>query len=296
MTGRYCALPGRAAIEVRGRDAAAFLHGQLARALDVLVPGAAPLAAWLDSRGRVRALPRVVRLGEDRWLLSIERDVAEATASKLRMFVLRSAVTIAVGDYACGALVGTDDAGLLAVGLPAETPVDTAVTRGAAHAIRIGPVVWQLIGPAAALDDLGGALERGPASLAQRAEMALGIPAIGAAAADRYVAQMLNLDRLGAVTFDKGCYPGQEVVARVHNLGSVKRRARRYASSAAAPPAGAAVLTAAGEPVGEVVCAADAPVGSELLAVIDHAAADAELSVDGVPLRAEPLPFAVPSD
>ena len=295
MTGRYCALPGRTCIEVLGTDATAFLHGQLARSLDTLPLGAAPLAAWLDARGRVRALPRIVRLA-DRWLLSMERDLAERTASRLRMFVLRAAVTIAVRDDVCAALIGADDAALIAAGLAPATPVDTAVASGAVHAIRVGPVAWQLIGAPAALDRLAADLERGPTALAERAEMALGIPALTAAAAERYVAQMLNLDRLGAVAFDKGCYPGQEVVARVQNLGSVKRRLRRYSSSAAAPPVGAAVHTAAGDAVGEVVCAADAPVGSELLAVIENAAVDRELCIDGVLLREQPLPFAVPRE
>jgi folate-binding protein YgfZ len=295
MTGRYCPLPGRACIEVLGADASAFLHGQLARAVDILPVGAAPLAAWLDARGRVRALPRVVRLA-DRWLLLLERDLVERTASKLRMFVLRAAVTIAVRDDACAALIGADDAALTAAGLAAATPVDTAVTHGLLHAIRIGPVAWQLIGPPAALDGLAAAFEPGPAALAERAEMALGIPAVGAAVAEHYVAQTLNLDRLGAVAFDKGCYPGQEIVARVHNLGSVKRRLHRYSSDAGAPLVGAAVQTGAGAAVGEVVCAADAPVGSELLAVVDHSAVDRELLVDGAPLREQPLPFAVPRE
>jgi folate-binding protein YgfZ len=294
MTGRYCALPQRACIEVAGMDAATFLEAQLARAVDGLPEHGAPLAAWLDARGRVRTLPRVVRLA-DRWLLVTERDAAEQTAKKLRMFVLRSAVTVAVGDWACGALVGAEDPALAALGLPPETPADAALPLGTLHAIRIGPVLWQIVGAPVALDAFAAPLERAPASLAARAEMALGIPAIGAAAADRYVAQMLNLDRLAAVAFDKGCYPGQEVVARVHNLGSVKRRLRRYAGAAGAPLPGAAVV-AAGEAVGEVVCAADAPLGSELLAVVDHAAGGAELSVDGAPLRELPLPFDVPRE
>ena len=84
------------------------------------------------------------------------------------------------------------------------------------------------------------------------AEIRLGIPAITPAVAERFVAQMLNLDELGAVSFDKGCYPGQEVIARVHNLGGVKRRARRYAAPAAPPAPGAPVLAADAQ-VGEVV-------------------------------------------
>jgi len=77
------------------------------------------------------------------------------------------------------------------------------------------------------------------------AEIELGIPAITPALAERFVAQMLNLDGLDAVSFDKGCYPGQEIIARIHNLGGVKRRARRYAAPVAPPALGTPVHTVA---------------------------------------------------
>ena len=151
-------------------------------------------------------------------------------------------------------------------------------------------------GPAAAVE----APKRGMESLATRATLAevrLGIPAITAALADRYLPQVLNLDRLDAVSFDKGCYPGQEVVARVHNLGSVKRRLRRYASdSAAVPRVGDEVRTAT-QAVGEIVRVAEAPGGSEMLAIVEHAAADADLSSwRARALRELPLPYPVPRE
>jgi hypothetical protein len=97
------------------------------------------------------------------------------------------------------------------------------------------------------------------------------------------------------VSFDKGCYPGQEIIARVHNLGGVKRRARRYAAPGA-PPAVGATVEAAGKPVGEVVRSAAAASGCELSAVVDHAAVGAALTCAGAALRELPLPFAVPAD
>ena len=138
-------------------------------------------------------------------------------------------------------------------------------------------------------------MDSAPASAAELAEIRLGIPAVTSAVAERHVAQMLNLDKLDAVSFDKGCYPGQEIIARVHNLGGVKRRARRYGSPADPPTVGAAVL-AAGAQVGEVVRCAPARLGCELLAVVDHAAADTPLTCAGSPLAELPLPFAVPRD
>jgi folate-binding protein YgfZ len=126
------------------------------------------------------------------------------------------------------------------------------------------------------------------------AEIRLGLPAITPPLVDRFVAQMLNLDALGATVFDKGCYPGQEVVARVHNLGDVKRRAHRYSMTATPPAIGVAVTAPGGDAVGEVVRSAPTSEGCELLAVVDHAAADGALAIGGATLRELPLPFAVP--
>ena len=126
------------------------------------------------------------------------------------------------------------------------------------------------------------------------AEISLGIPLITAATGDRFVAQMLNLHALGAVVFDKGCYPGQEIVARVHNLGGVKRRVRRYAG-----PSGVSVGTnviSGGATVGEVVRCATTAGGTEVLALVDNAAAAGTLEIGNTSLRELPLPFRVPSD
>jgi folate-binding Fe-S cluster repair protein YgfZ len=107
---------------------------------------------------------------------------------------------------------------------------------------------------------------------------------------------MLNLDLLDAVSFDKGCYPGQEVIARVHHRGSVKRRMRRYACAVQPPQAASTVVGAGGAEVGEVVRAAPARDGVELLAVVERAAAAHELLVSGERLRELPLPYVVPND
>lgn len=295
MAARYCNLTDRTVIAVRGADAGAFLHGQLSQALASLGPDAAPLAAWHDARGRVRALVRVHRL-PDHWLLVAPRDGADALVAKLRMFVLRSAVTLAVApETAVGAVIDAAPDWLLAHGLPQDAAPNRAVSHGEVRFTRIGERYWEALGPRAALAALAGPLP--PASLdeAAAAEIALGLPLITAAASERFVAQMLNLDKLGALAFDKGCYPGQEIIARVHNLGGVKRRLRRYAAPSSPPPVGTSVVTS-GTAVGEVVRSAATPGGCELLALVDNAATDASLTSDGTPLSELPLPFAVPRD
>ena len=178
---------------------------------------------------------------------------------------------------------------------PSATPVNGVVTLGALACVRLGSALWQVIGPREAVDAFGADLPRASERDAPLAEIRLGLPAVGAPVVEHFVAQMLNLDLLDAVSFDKGCYPGQEVIARVRHLGSVKRRMRRYACDAETPPApGAAVVTAGAANVGEVVRAERAERGTELLAVVEHSALGA-LAADGARLRELPLPYAVPT-
>lgn len=297
MTPRLCLLPDRRCIEVGGADATHFLHGQLSQTLEAPSGDRAPLAGWHDARGRLRALFRVVRL-PDSWLLITERDMVESTVRRLRMFVLRAAVTIAAAEHwQVVALLDADDASLSAHGLSATQARDTLVSRSGLHWIRVGPRLWHALGERAAIDDFAPDLDRGGPEPAVLAEIELGIPVVTAPLAERFVPQMLNLDCLGALSFDKGCYPGQEVIARVHNLGSVKRRMRRYAADARElPPIGAEILNTSGRAVGEIVRAASAPHGIELLAVVEHAAVDSDLFLagSGARLREQPLPYDIP--
>lgn len=295
MALQYTARSDSVCLEVRGADAASFLHGQLSQAVLELTPTHAPFAGWADARGRVRALLRVCR-DPNRWLLVTPRDGADDLLKKLRMFVLRAKVTLELAtDVGIAALLGDADQWLAVRGVAADTPPNRLARRGELGFIRVGPSYWQVLGDPAALAALTAGLGAASDSAAALAEIRLGIPAITSAVADRFVAQMLNLDALGAVSFDKGCYPGQEIIARVHNLGGVKRRARRYAAPTAPPAVGAAVL-AGGAPVGEVVRSAAEASGCELLAVVDHVAVGATLTCAGAPLRELPLPFALPKD
>lgn len=295
MPLHQAALLDRVCLEARGPDAAAFLHAQLSRSVLALEPAAAPLAGWADARGRVRALFRVVQLPE-RWLLVTPREGADALLAKLRMFVLRAKLTLSrADDVAVLALLGDAAAALERRSVATDTPPSRAVARGELCFVRIGARYWQVLGPPAALEPFAAEAEPAAAAAADLAEIELGIPAITPPSAERFVAQMLNLDELDAISFDKGCYPGQEIIARVHNLGGVKRRARRYAAAELAPPApGTPVHAAQGQAAGEVVCAAAALRGSEMLAVVDNAAAAEALTCGGAPLTELPLPFAVP--
>jgi folate-binding protein YgfZ len=298
MTPRYGPLPEQGCIEVRGADAGAFLHGQLSRAVDSLDGTRAPLAGWHDAKGRLRALVRVLRM-PDRWLLLTPQSVVPSAATRLRMFVLRAKVELAASqDWQTAALTGADDSWLDAHDVPSSTPLGGVVARGNLQWIRIGEQLWHAVGSAASIESFAPSVPRASSDDAALAEIRLGIPSVDSALVERFVPQMLNLDLLDALSFDKGCYPGQEVIARVHHRGSVKRRMRRYACAAAAAPApGTAVLGAGGD-VGEVVRAARAGTEAdiELLAVVDHAAVGGPLRVGDATLREQPLPYLVPND
>jgi folate-binding protein YgfZ len=281
-------------VEARGADAGAFLHAQLSRAIAPNGETHAPLAGWLDAHGRARALLRVWTL-PDRWLLATPREGAPDLLKRLRMFVLRSAVALNLADdVALAALLDPTPEWLAARHLPPTAAPGSVTARGELRWLALGPHYWQVLGPRARVEALEPELARAPPPAAALAEIGLGLPAITPALVDRFVAQMLNLDALGAIAFDKGCYPGQEIVARVHNLGDVKRRVHRYAAATAPPAIGTAVSLRSGETVGEVVRSAPTAAGCELLAVVDQAAADAPLTVAAAALRELALPFAVP--
>lgn len=292
MTVTFCPLPDVGCIEAEGADAEAFLHGQLSLDVKRLEPGRAPLAGWHDARGRLRALFRVLRL-PDRFLLLAPRAGLEDTAKALRLFVLRARVSLRTdGPWRSAALVGDADEWLAGRGVRAEGACDLR-RDGALLWLRLGESLWQAVGEEAALAGVGEGLPQGPAELAALAEIRLGIPELPAALAGRFLPQMLRLDRLGAVSFDKGCYPGQEVITRVRHRGSVKRHLRGYRAAGAPPPPGTPVLDEGGGERGTVLRAAAAPDGSELLAVVEDEAAPAPLFLgpDRTPLTELPLPY-----
>lgn len=276
-------------IVVQGTDAAAFLNAQLSGDLRAATPNRAPLTAWHSAKGRVRAIVRVARHG-DRWLLLLPRESVPTLLAQLKLFVLRSDVVL--GDdpaLAVGAVVGAG-AEWLSEHVPAlGSEPNAAAADNERLWLHAGAGLTYVLGPPAKLAELAASLPAAPAGAVELAEIRLGIVRLDAASAERFLPQMLNLDRLGAVSFDKGCYPGQEVIARTHHLGSVKRRLRRLAGDGAPAAPGDAVADAAGEQAGEVVSAAPAGDGFESLAVVRLDAAE-PLSVGGRQLEPLPLP------
>jgi len=288
---RLSELPRLSVITVSGPDAVAFLHGQLTRAVDRLEPGETAFAAWLDARGRVLACFDLIRTAVDRFVLLAPADLAATTVQRLRMFVLRAQVAVvAAADYRCHALTGG--------ALPAAAGVSLPDEPGAG--LVAGDRVW--IRAAAGLlltagtdspDWLGRATADDAA--AEAAAIDAGRPQVNADTAGAFTAHMLNLDRIGAVSFSKGCYPGQEIVARTHNLGTPKRRMFGFGAGCETPPRpGDGITFAGGERAGTVVRAAGADGAVRMLAVARISDID-----NGTPLflgRAELTRFPIPGD
>lgn len=140
----------------------------------------------------------------------------------------------------------------------------------------------------------------GPSICWRRADIAAGLPQVYPETHELFVAQMLNLDLLSGISFDKGCYTGQEIIARTHFRGTIKRRMLRFTAACAAPSPGTRVVHE-GEHAGEVVdaCAGspDTGHGCELLAVVSLDRAPSALALDGIAdssLTPLGLPYVIP--
>jgi folate-binding protein YgfZ len=270
MTSLACPLPALASLLVRGDDARSFLQNQLSSDLALVTDTSGQLSGWHDPKGRVLAFLRVLPHAEG-FLLVMHTGLVTSVEKRLRMFVLRARVTIEAGPAVYGVSAETL-ATLLAPGMSLPEPGDPAsggpasagalpaIVTGCFSALRLpGAAGWLLAGelpPEQVAEDA--------AALAawERAELEAGLPEVYPETSGEFVAQMLNLDRIGAVSFTKGCYPGQEIVARAHHLGRVKRRAQVFRLPGP-PPAPGAVLD---EPAGKVVRAV--PLDGESLVMV----------------------------
>ena len=281
-----------------GDDAREFLHAQLTSDISALAADRARYAGWCSAKGRLLANCLVVPQAQG-FLLQLSRDLAPAVARRLSMFVLRAKVKVvdASNEWTQFGLWGSGAAErLAALGMPVPA-ADLAVAAAAdALVVRIAQQQFVLLVKAALRDRVPANGDEGAWVLE---EIRAGRPLVVQATQDLFVPQMVNLERLGAVDFKKGCYPGQEIVARTQYRGVLKRRMVRARVAAAAAPGGALYADdLPGQASGTVVNAAPAPEGgSELLAVVqisslENATAIRLGAADGPRLELLPLPAA----
>jgi len=286
-------MPQLRVISVSGSDAGRFLQAQLSRNVLDLRPDESRLAGWHDARGRVRAVFRVLS-SQGRYLLTAPADLAEQLCAALKMYVLRADVRIELTDLVCaGAVVPPDAAHGSGAGTGLPVTVNAVAESNQALVVCVAPGCWHFIGAQATAPNT----QTAEASPIDAAEIRAGLPGTDVRTTGKYVAHMLNLERLGAVDFDKGCFPGQEVIARTEHLGQVKRRARGFVVSMPEPPpqSETPVVDAHGNLIGTVLRAArDCDGRVFLLAVVALNALEAPLFLDtGTrwPLERISLPF-----
>ena len=279
-------------IAVHGADAATFLQGQLTNDIRTVSATCSQISAYCSPKGRMLACMRIF-MRDDTYYLSLPRDILDATLQRLRMFVLRAKVTLSdasdarvyigyAGEHAAatlGAALGT---------LPTH-PNEVITVNGLtllrlphrdAHASRFGIIgdtvamqaLWNILRPHA--QPVG-------ANVWDLLDIRAGIPSVYTTTRDAFVPQMANLDTIGGISFKKGCYTGQEIVARMHYLGTLKRRMMLAKITAAIAPQPGDALYASGttnaQSIGTIVTAHAAPPHGEYeaLAVVDIKSAGA---------------------
>ena len=296
-------------LECSGEDAQTFLHGQLSNDVKQLTPGRSEYAGYCSAKGRL--LANFLLWPEDRaYCLQLARALLPAMQKRLGMFVLRAKVQLADASESRPVLglAGKAAADALRELFPALPQQTHQVVHDPANGTLIAlpggrfELIAELESAKRLWDKLAAALTPVGTPCWEWLEIRNGIPLITPATQEQFVPQMANMELIGAVNFQKGCYPGQEIVARTQYLGQLKRRMVLAHMAGARPPqAGDALFSSDldAQASGMVVNAQAAPEGGyDLLAVVQTAGiAQAALhfqSADGPVLSIQPLPYPLP--
>ena len=281
-------------LECTGDEAKTFLHNQVTSDINHLGADAAQHSAWCSGKGRMVASFLLFRSGPD-FLIQLSADLVPMIHKRLQMYILRAKVKVAdlSGSRELIGLSGPQaEAALLAAKLPLPGKALDSAAFEHGKVIRLDTTRFEIIVASDAAPELWRQLAASARPVGTPAwqwlDIKAGIPLIGAATKEEFVPQMANFDQLGGVSFHKGCYPGQEVIARTQYLGKVKRHLYRIAASAPLA-AGNPIYSPENpeHPCGMVANAAPAPDGGYVaLAVIQEVfvdAGDLELGAPGGP-------------
>ena len=276
----FCPLSHEGVLAVRGADAAKFLQGQLTCNLNYLSDTQASLGARCTQKGRMQSSFRILLQG-DGVVLAMATELLEPQLADLKKYAVfsKSKLTDESAAWVRFGLMHAEPAlASLGLELPAET--DSVVRSDTLIAIRVSPDRAELWVPAEQGDDvrnqLAATLEQTDLNEWLLGQIRAGIGQVMPQTRELFIPQMLNLQAVGGVSFKKGCYTGQEIVARMQYLGKLKRRLYRLSLDAPEMPEPGTPLFSPSHTsaTGEVVIAAKTDQTVELLAVLQAEAAD----------------------
>ncbi|QXH52600.1 folate-binding protein YgfZ [Pseudomonas fakonensis] len=302
----FCTLTHEGILAVRGSDAGKFLQGQLTCNINYLSDDHASLGARCMVKGRMQSSFRILPEGNG-YLLAMAGELLEAQLADLKKYAVFSKATLS-DDSTAWVRFGLQhgDAALQALGLALPDASGATVRHEGLIAIRASVGRAELWAPAAQADavreKLAATLAEGTLNDWLLGQVRAGIGQVMGPTRELFIPQMINLQAVDGVSFKKGCYTGQEIVARMQYLGKLKRRQYRLALDQAELPApGAEIFSPThGSSVGEVVIAASSGHNVELLAVLSaDAVADDNLhlgSLEGPRLTLLDLPYELDRD
>ncbi|TBU99861.1 folate-binding protein YgfZ [Stutzerimonas kirkiae] len=306
-TAFSCLLSYEGVLAVRGPDASKFLQGQLTCNISYLTSEQASLGARCTSKGRMQSSFRICS-HEDGYLLAMARELLEAQQADLGKYAVFSKCELSDesgywtrhGLFACTAQ-------LAALGLSAPDRDNQVVRSEGLIAIGLGGMRVELWASPARAEQVAATLQTvasAPLNDWLLAQIRAGVGQVFAQTRELFIPQMINLQAVGGVSFKKGCYTGQEIVARMQYLGKLKRRLQRLRSDVPGhelPAPGSELFSPVHDSsVGEVVVSASDAEGFELLAVLqENAVNDGRIHLgapDGPVLRLLKLPYELNSD
>ncbi len=264
-------------IEFTGEDTQAFLQGQLTNDTKLITETSSQLAGYCTAKGRLLATLLLWKSPEG-ICGQLHGGIAASVQKRLTMYVLRSKVKVidATAKWARLGVAGKTSEAILGplMGSLPQTPMATVQSNGAI-VIRLHGAIprFEIIATSDVIADLRAKLEsncvKADATAWEWLDIHAGVAQIGPGTQEEFVPQMVNLDLLDGINFKKGCYTGQEIVARTHYLGKVKRRTHlAHVDTSATPAAGDKIYgEASAEPIGMAVNVTPAPGGGfDLLA------------------------------
>lgn len=301
MTTYLARLDHLGTLELSGPDSRSFLQGQVTCDVETLDAGRTLPGAYCNPQGRMVCDFRLWQRATDQILMELEADTADIALSTFGRYIVFSKAELrdVTTQWAHYAVWG--DAAAALSGAPAVDVNAAWEHEGAKWTAPDIPGCFKACLPTEAAADFEerlGSAEQVPSSLFRELEIRAGIGHVTANTSGEFLPQSLNYQLTGRVSFKKGCYTGQEVVARMHYRGKVKRPALlAEVAGAATPDPGERLYRAGGEQsAGEVVNAVATSAGTQLLLVSvaqDAAAAGVTLGVAGPPLSFIPLPYTV---